>query len=260
MSIRADLQALAPTPAKILIIDIERLPGQTPIWDQKVRGGFISVHQWTRLPSLLCWAAKWHGKPRVIFESAWKDPDAMVQRSWDLFDAADIVVTYNGRAFDNKHLRAQWMLAGLGPPSPWRDVDLYVQSAQFGLESRSLRHLCERLNIVNKTGHYDLAQAEAAVEGNRAAQRDLRRYNVGDVIATEAAFDALRPWIKGINLGLYLSDGATACPACGHDQLDAAGFATTAVTRYPVYRCRACGGVSRGKHRSAAVTLRQVPT
>lgn len=65
---------------KILIVDMERLCGLARLWDQKVN--FIPYTNFVRLPSTLCFAAKFYGTRTVEFHAAWDDYDAMVLRSW----------------------------------------------------------------------------------------------------------------------------------------------------------------------------------
>ena len=261
-SLAERLAALEPvkTTARILTIDIERLPGHTRLFDQRVRGGFIGINNWTKLPSLLCFAAKWYDTRSVEFAATWDSYDDMVLRSWQLYDEADIVVTYNGRRFDNKHLRGAWLLAGLTPPRPWKDVDLFVSGAQFGFESRSLDHLCRRLGVQGKTGHYNMDEAEAAADGDVKAQRSLKRYNIGDVRATERVYDALRPWLTNHpHLGLYEDiDDAKCCNKCGSSDIVQDGYTYTALTKYALFRCQSCGGLVRANNRKGNVATRPV--
>ena len=229
---------------RILLIDIERRAGSVPIFDQRVRGGFIPVHQWTRLPELLCFAAKWHGERRVEFHAAWDDAGAMLLRAWELYDEADIVVTYNGVRFDNPHLKGAWLEAGYPPPSPWRDVDLFRVAHQFGYESRSLAHLCQRLGLPGKAGRYSAADAEACMAGDETAQRRMKRYNLGDVgqRSLEGVYDRLLPWITGHpHIGLWTGEERS-CNRCGSTNLKPDGWHRTAVTSYARYRCQDCGG------------------
>lgn len=250
---------------RILTIDLERLPGRftRDIWEGRdlARIGYLHPDRWTELPSTLCASWKWHGTSRVGFVAEWDAAeDFHTSRTLlALLDEADIVVTYNGGRADLKWLRQDWAQAGLAPPTPFRHVDLYlVARREFAFESKSLRHLCERLGLDNKDGHYNADEARAAAAGDVKAQRRLTRYNKQDVRVTEAVFDRLRPFVRGINFGLYREDGARCCPSCGSEQLEPAGWATTAVTRYPAFRCSSCGSVSRGKHRAAAVPMRGV--
>ena len=248
MAALADAVSAANT-ARILVIDIERLPGMVPIFDQRT-SGFIPVYKWTRLPSLLCFAAKWHGQRRIDFRSVWDDPAGMVQASWDLYDQADIVVTYNGIKFDNKHLRSEWLLAGLPPPRPWKNVDLFaVNKAKFGFESKSLQHLCDRLGLPGKSGHYDPAVAERCVNGDPKAQALMARYNRGDVRITEAAYDRMLPWIHNHPHVSTSAVDELRCNKCGTADVTALPTPYRAVViEYAQYRCNKCGGVFRAGH------------
>lgn len=247
-------QRLKDTDAKILVVDIERLPGLARIWDQKTR--FVHINNFTRLPSLLCFAAKWYGNKTTEFHAAWDDQAAMVQRSWEMYDEADIVVTYNGIRFDNKHLKSDWLLAGMPPPKPWKDVDLYaVNSRTFGFESKSLQHLCYRLGLDLKSGHYDAVMAEACMDGDAKAQATMRRYNIGDVKITEQAYDRLRGWMPGHpHLGINATDETLTCNQCGSTNLTRNGTKLAEQIVYTLYRCECGANVQATRHARAAVT------
>ena len=241
--------------AKILIVDIERLPGLARIWDQKTR--FVHINNFTKLPSLLCVAAKWYGSKQTEFLSVWDDADHMVKRIWEMYDEADIVVTYNGVRFDNRHLKSEWLLAGMPPPRPWKDVDLYaVNSRTFGFESKSLQHLCYRLGLDLKSGHYDAVLAEKCVDGDAKAQAKMRRYNVGDVKITEQAYDRLRGWMPGHpHMGINVSDEIRTCNQCSSENLQRNGTKLAEQIVYTLYRCLDCGAnVQSTRHARAAVT------
>jgi hypothetical protein len=236
--------------ARILVIDIERLAGLTYRFDQ-AGSTFIPVSRWKQLPAPLCFASKWIGQKRLEFHAAWDDPAAMVQRSWELYDQADIVVTYNGVKFDNKHLRSEWLLAGLPPPRPWKNVDLYtVNRAKFGFESKSLQHLCDRLGLPGKSGHYDPAMAERCMDGDLRSQMLMARYNRGDVRITEAVYWRLLPYIHNHPHVITLSGDEMRCNKCGSDDVAATPTPYRAdKLEYPQFRCNKCQGLFRsGSH------------
>lgn len=240
---------------KILVVDIERLPGLARVWEQKTR--FVGINQFTRLPSLLCFAAKWYGSKTTEFHASWDDHEAMVQRSWELYDEANIVVTYNGIRFDNKHLRSDWLLAGMPPPSPWKDVDLYaVNSRTFGFESKSLNHLCQRLGLDTKSGHYDAEVAEACMAGDPTARRLMARYNRGDVKITEQAYMALLPWIHNHPHHVDgFGDDQARCNICWSSNLEPNGYKLAQQITYRLFRCQDCGANVQGtRHSRAGVT------
>lgn len=224
----------------ILILDIERLPGLAEVWDQKT--GFVSHFKFQRLPTTICFAAARYGVPNST--EFWSDWDqghaAMVQRSWELYDAADIVVTYNGISFDNKHLRTDWDVAGLGEPRPWKDVDLFRVNKNLGLVSYSMQHAARVLGIGSKDGHYDAGMAARALEGSELDQRKLRRYNIGDVRLTERMYDRRRGMMP--RHPAMFGTAGLACNQCGSSSLEPNGEYQAQVLLYPQYRCNRCGG------------------
>lgn len=244
----ADVEAhlkriVKPNAAKILTIDIERLPGLARVWQPRTK--YVPPQSFVEWPRLLCFAARWYGKKRPIFEAEWIDRDRMIERSWELYNEADIVVTFNGRRFDNKHLRSDWLLAGMPPPAPWKDIDLFVVARQFGFESKSLDSLTRRLGRGGKALHYNADLAFAAVEGDREAQRLLREYNVGDVELTDWLADRLRPWTS-THPHIGTAGDEKRCNACGSENLTLLKSRYRAVVMdYALYRCE-CGALVRG--------------
>ena len=49
----------------------------------------------------------------------------MLKEIHAMLDEADVVVTFNGDKFDLKILNQEFLMAGLGPASPYKSVDLY---------------------------------------------------------------------------------------------------------------------------------------
>lgn len=234
------------TERKIVTIDIERAAGLAHIFDQKT-SGFIPASRWVRQPRTLCFAARWYGG-KTEFHAAWDDYDAMIRRAWEIYDQADIVVTYNGIRFDNRVLKSDWAALSMTPPATWKNVDLYaVNRATFGYSSNSLAHLCQQLGLPGKSGHYDPFMADACMAGDTKAQATMRRYNIGDVKITEQCYDALRPWIANHPHVTTDRDKAT-CNACGSDRLERAGTYLAQVMEYAQYRCSDCGALVRAAH------------
>jgi hypothetical protein len=184
----------------------------------------------------------------------------MIRRAWELYDAADIVVTYNGVAFDNKHLRSDWLDLGLPLPSPWKDIDLYkVNRQMFGRVSYSLNHLCQILGLDMKSGHYDAVVAQAALDGDEKARRLLKRYNIGDVKITEQAYDRVRGYMPGHpHMGPLPTDETKSCNQCGSLDLQRTGTTRAIQIDYVLYRCGNCGANVRGARHSRQAATRGV--
>lgn len=234
-----------PSDSKILILDIERLPGLARVWEPKTR--YIAPRSFVEWPKLLCWAARWYGEKEYQFAAEWIDHDDMLKRIWDMYNAADLVVSFNGVNFDNRHLKSEWLEAGFRPPSPWKDVDLYKVVKQFGFESKSLDSVSRRLGRPGKAISYDFDTAHAAADGNQRAQNRMQRYNQGDVELTEWLYDRLRGWIPQHPFIGGNDDLENRCNQCGSAKLKKEPSKYRAVVLdYHLYRCSDCGGLVRG--------------
>lgn len=232
-------------PGKILTIDIERLPGTAEVFDARV--DYIRPGQWVEPPRTICWAARWYGETSPIFEAEWIDAATMVEHSWELYDEAEAVVTFNGVRFDNKHLKSMWFEYGLPMPSPWKDIDLYPTVKQFGYVSSSLDYVTKKLGRPGKVDKYEVEVARAAVNGDPAAQARIMRYNIGDVEVTEWLYDRLRGWMPRHPFVGPAAGLERVCNQCGsHDLAHIKDGYRAAVIDYERYRCNDCGANLRG--------------
>src|SRR5699024_4217428 len=97
-----------------------------------------------------------------------------------------------------------------------------------------------------KTDKYDVATARAAVDGDKPAEAKPTEYNRGDIIASEARSDRLRPYATGIpHLGIWSAD-ELACPSCGHPRTATGRTDHANVQRYEHLACANCGNHARG--------------
>src|SRR5699024_5194175 len=126
-----------------------------------------------------------------------------MRKLWDVYSDADVTVGHNMQSFDGPMIASGWAEYGWAPPSPVKVIDT----------------LPKRLGVAAKTDKYDTRVAQAAVDGDKEAQEKIRGYNEGDIIATEAVFDRLRPWLPGsVHLGQW-SDAEKVCVNCGSENV-----------------------------------------
>ena len=252
---------------KALTIDIERLPGQVsvqhrgftidgPVWDlnalKHVIGRRIHADDVIEWPRTICAAARWYGEEDVMFAAEWEvgGYDAFMRQVWSWVDEADILIGHNMAAFDSKHLMSGWAEMGLPAPSPFKVIDtLKIARGSLNMESNTLDSLAKRLGVESKSDKYDVRVAQAAVNGDREAQARIEDYNRGDIIASEALFDRLRPYARNIpHLGMW-TDDEMACPSCGHSMTVTGKTVHANVQRYEHLHCPNCGAHARGTAR-----------
>lgn len=253
-----------PNDANIVVLDIERTQGKAeiPFWDlNDMKGRRIRPDHVTEWPRTICVAWRRYGQKRVEFVAEWDEGgrDAMLRRVWDVYDEADIVVGHNLAAFDSKTLKAEWAMLGMKPPRPWKTVDtLQIARREFRFESNQLGSLCERLGVPGKVDHYDPECAVRALAGSVPDQRRLRRYNRGDIEASEALFDAMRGWIPSHPfIGTHGDEKR--CNQCSSNDLTLLPTTYRAVVLdYGLFRCNNCGGHIRGGWVARAANTRGV--
>ena len=258
---------------RILVADIERLPGYAKVqhrgltvegsmWDlnsfKHTIGRRIHPDDVVEYPRTICAAGRFYGDRETLFTAEWSDGyKGMLETVWNWLDEADILVGHNVDRFDLRMLRSGFIEQGWAPPSPVKIVDtLKVARQSLGMESNTLDALCKRLGISAKTDKYDPAVAHAAVNGDVKAQKKLESYNRGDIAASTALYDRLRPYAtQHPHLSMWTGN-EFGCPNCGHANagLTPTGTAYANVTKYRAYRCEKCGTHIRGNRKLADPT------
>lgn len=247
----------------IVTLDIERIPGSftADFWDLNAfKNRRIHPDMVEAWPRTICAAWRWYGDKRVDFAAEWEKGgnEAMHVAIWEVFDRADIVVGHNVRRFDSRHLQTGWLELGLPMPSPFKTVDTLTEARRhFAMESNTLDAICKRLSIPHKTDKYEVDVAKAAVAGDVKAQKKLKAYNCGDIVASEALYDRLRGRIPNhphVPTGNALD--VVTCNQCNSRNLDRNGIKLAQQITYLLYRCSDCGGNVQGTRHSRAATTR----
>lgn len=171
----------------ILTLDIECQRAVVERFD--LYPGFTHIDRVIRDKRILCFAAKWHGQEKVHFHAAWDDDDVvahekMIRAAWELLDAADIVVGWNSTRFDVQHLQSAFGRLKLGPPSPFRSLDL-MQVAKKNFKAGELSLKLDWFSRMwlgdRKLSHggtdlwYEIRYGNRAER--RAAQKVMKSYN-----------------------------------------------------------------------------------
>jgi len=231
---------------KILTLDIESAPSKVYRWSL-FGNDTTSVNQIEDAGHLLCFAWKWRGDDLLRFGRAERyrtaEESDSLKRLWYALDDADIVVTYNGKKYDIPKLNSAFLEAGLGPPSPYHQVDLYtVIRKNFGEVKNSLEYVSQKYLGVGKTPHEGFDLWVKCMAGDEDAWARMREYNMNDVVITEQLYDKLLPWIPNHPNVLLFEDDRVgiACPRCASTSYHKEGFKVASTRVYQQYQCNTC--------------------
>ncbi len=226
---------------KILLLDIETAPNVAHIWGLFKQN--VGINQIMESSYILCWAAKWLDEKEIKFSSVQNtNPKRMLLKIWDLLDEADAVIHYNGTKFDIPTLNKEFLLYGLTPPSPYKQIDLLrVARNQFKFPSNKLDYVAQALGLGKKTKHTGHELWIQCMAGNPEAWSMMEEYNKNDVTLLEQVYGKLIPWIKvHANYSLH-SVNTEVCPNCGGTHYQKRGFYYTSNCQYQRYKCINCG-------------------
>ena len=249
---------------RILLLDIETAPNTAHVWGLWQQN--VGTNQILASGYVMCWAAKWLGEKKVAFARVSYDEKGdvageteMLAPIWQMLDEADIVVHYNGTSFDIPTLQKEFLLHGLGKPSPYRQVDLLrVVRKEFRFPSKKLDYVAKQLGLGGKVKHAGHGLWVACMANDVQAWRTMARYNRKDVTLLEDLYVKLLPWIQNHpNHGMW-TDGAC-CTNCGSKAVQARGVQRTQLQTYARIFCTACGAWMRSNTKQAEpVVLRGV--
>ncbi len=240
---------------RTLIYDIETSAIVAHVWGIWQTNAVRVVEDW----DIICFAYKWLGDKKTHFVAQWDFDDfkpnvrndkQVVQKLWELFNEADIVIAHNGRAFDEKKSQARMMIHKMSPPAPYRQIDTKLEVKKVSAHtSNSLSALAKSLELDPKddAGGYDTWINSMA--GDKKAQKHFKKYNLQDVDTLEQLYEQVRPWMKTHPQMNVMTGRPTACPKCGtpDSMTKCMKYQSTNGNRYQYYRCKNCGGMAKSR-------------
>lgn len=226
----------------ILLIDIETSPNYAACWG--VWKQTISPKNIVKRGRTICWAAKWLGKAGVMFDSVYASGmEKMLRGAWDLMDAADAVIYYNGDRFDRPCLQKEWIKYDMALPSPYMTIDLFktIRSELKIPTGNSMDEALEEFGLSRKLKHAGISLWVKCDEGDPAAWKQMERYNRRDVTVMERLYRKILPAIKSHpNMALFTDDERPCCPKCGSRNMKYDGWRYTKTQKYRRYYCKSC--------------------
>lgn len=244
------------TKPKVLIFDIETAPILGHVWSLWENN--VSLNQIVADWHVLSWSAKWLDDPptKIMYDDQSKekniaDDKRLLQGIWDLLNEADVVITQNGKNFDQKKLNARFVLNRMKPPGTFKHIDTKIlASKHFGFTSNKLEYMTDKLCVkYKKLKHKEFPGHEMWVEclaGNQKAWKEMEIYNKHDVLALEELYHILIPWDNTINFNLYHDEEKHVCK-CGSESFHKNGFYYTSAGKFQKHKCKQCGAEHRDK-------------
>lgn len=243
----------------LLTLDIETMPHLGYMWDLWNQN--IGLKQIKELGRVTCFAAKIQGDFEVRYHSDFHDGHKrMIEKAHELLSYADVIVTYNGKAFDVRHLNREFLLQGLGPPSPYQHIDLYqVVKKHFKFASNKLDHVSDQLKIGTKVKHAGFDLWVDCMNGDIDAWDKMREYNMQDVVLTEQLYLELLPWINNHpNINVYSPEAVEGCTRCGSMDFQERGTYENTFAIYKRFWCKDCKGWFKHKLSEKLTEFRSV--
>lgn len=234
---------------KILVYDCETAPIQAYVWGLWNNDVGLSMvkSDW----HLLAWSAKWLGDPAsktmYMDQRGAKDIEddrKILKGIWKLLNEADVVITQNGKYFDEKKLNARFFIWGMKPPSQAHHIDTkQIAKKKFGFTSNKLEYMTEKVNtkyrkLTTKRKFTGFELWKECMAGNLAAWKDMERYNRYDVLSLEELYLKMEPWDNSTHWGTYYSDKQC---SCGNEDIVRDGYKHTKLGKFQRYQCKSCG-------------------
>lgn len=243
---------------RILALDIETAPNLAYVWglwDQNV-----GLNQLVESTEMLCFGARWLGTDEVIFRSVHHHgKEAMLAELWRLLDEADALMGWNSKGFDSKHIKREFLEAGMPPCSPFAELDLMQKvKANFRFPSNKLDYVSQRLGVGAKVKHSGFDLWLKCMAGDEEAWKQMKTYQIQDVDLLIDLYDKLLPWISGHPNAALILDHNSGCVSCASYNVKENGVHYTPTGSYPRYVCGDCGKNMRGVKRIATSDLRSI--
>jgi DNA polymerase elongation subunit (family B) len=236
---------------KIILFDIETsfmLTRTFTLYPEAINPNGI-VKDWF----MICAAWKELGKKKIHATSindfkreSSTDDRGVVETLANALADADIIIGHNSDAFDIKKLNSRIIYHRL-PPLP-----KIIQLDTLKEVRKVAKFSSHKLDYLGKIllGHGKLPTSsglwDRATDGDRAAVREMVKYNKVDVLRLEEIYNVLLPYMKSHpHVGAYTNDRNMSCKHCGSTDIKKNGYRFTASgLKKQEIQCKSCHSYS----------------
>jgi hypothetical protein len=241
----------------VWIIDIETSPCVVYVWGMGRQ--YVSVDQLIEDWHIMSFSAKRLGAPSsevVYMETRTKNDKPLLKKLWQIFNSADVVITQNGKHFDEPRIKARMMLLGFKPYKSFEHHDTYLQNKDKEFTSHGLSYLSDKFcTKYKKLKHKKFSGLSLwkeclgttiSLHPNPEAWKEMKKYNVHDVLSDEELYIKTRGWSKQKAPTIYENVTGRKCAYCGAFKLVVHGHKIKRKAKFKYMQCRACGKFQMG--------------
>lgn len=181
------------------------------------------------------------------YESNRTNDKNVVRAFAEVYNSADVVVSWYGTRFDTPYINSRLLYHGLAPMARVPHVDGWRTARNhLKLNSNRLQTVAEYFNVSSKTAvsgpHWVNAMA-----GKASALKYVKKHCCEDIVTLENVYKKLLPLMcshPNVNL---VNEEENRCPRCGSGNLQKRGFNFAQTSKSRRYWCKNCKGWSRGR-------------
>ena len=163
------------------------------------------------------------------------DDRGLVKVAHKILSQADVVVTFNGRLFDEPFLRSKFMRGNLPVLGFSRHVDLYqIARHKMRLAPKSLANISHYLQLKHQKTKLDWDIWTQAGDGQSKAMRYIQAHAAADVLVTEELYQRFLPYIPQHP---FMFEDRAVCSRCGSKMMRDKVISTLASPKVQ-YVCR----------------------
>lgn len=231
--------------ARILLYDLETEPNLSYTWGKWEQNVIAFKEEW----KLLSFAYKWLDEKTVHCKTTqYQSEKQLLKQLHALLSEADIVITQNGDAFDNKKANAKFIEFGFPPLKPYQSIDTKkVAKRHFKFNSNSLDDMGTLLGVGRKMKHSGFSLWLGCMNGVKSAWTEMIKYNKQDVLLLEKIYLKMRPWMNNHPNIALIEDRPDSCPNCGGESFRSCGFKYNKTSYYRSFRCNDCSAYCRSR-------------
>lgn len=238
--------------AEVWLLDIETSPIIAMIWNLGKQ--YVSKEQMIEDWHIMAFTAKKLNAPvnsLIYMETRNGDDSKLLKKLWEIFNKADVVITQNGKKFDEPKIKARMMLNGLKPYKPFKHHDTFEQNKDKEFTSHSLDYLtdkfCTKYKKLKHKKYPGLSLWKECHKGNPEAWAEMRKYNNYDVLSDEELYLNTRGWSKSSAPEIFYDTEDRQCKYCGEFRLTLHSKKRTKTKLYQRLQCQSCGKIFQGK-------------